>query len=119
MSGTRRLERRFQPITVSEPTADETVEILTNGYLKRFEEKHGVTIAPEAIQAAVSLSIRFMRDRRLPDKAVDVLDEACARIAVPILSAQPGDKIEAAVVTADVIRQAVAEKDRDSARTNE
>ena len=104
------LERRFQPITVSEPTADEAVEILTNGYLKRFEEKHGVTIAPEAIQAAVSLSIRFMRDRRLPDKAVDVLDEACARIAVPILSAQPGDKIEAAVVTVDVIRQAVAEK---------
>ena len=104
------LERRFQPFTVNEPTADETVEILTNGYLKRFEEKHGVTIAPEAIQAAVSLSIRFMRDRRLPDKAVDVLDEACARIAVPILSAQPGDKTEAAVVTADVVRQAVAEK---------
>jgi len=104
------LERRFQPITVSEPTADEVVEILTKGYLKRFEEKHGVTIAPEAIQAAVSLSIRFMRDRRLPDKAVDVLDEACARIVVPILSAQPGDKIEAAVVTVDVIRQAVAEK---------
>ena len=104
------LERRFQPITVSEPTADEAVEILTKGYLKRFEEKHGVTIAPEAIQVAVTLSIRFMRDRRLPDKAVDVLDEACARIAVPILSAQPGDKIEAAVVTADVIRQAVAEK---------
>ena len=86
------------------------VEILTNGYLKRFEEKHGVTISPEAIQAAVSLSVRFMRERRLPDKAVDVLDEACARIAVPILSAQPGDKIEAAVVTVDVIRQAVAEK---------
>ena len=104
------LERRFQPITVSEPTAAEAVEILTNGYLKRFEEKHGVTIAPEAIQAAVSLSIRFMRDRRLPDKAVDLLDEACARIAVPVLSAQPGDKIEAAVVTVDVIRQAVAEK---------
>jgi len=104
------LERRFQPITISESTADEAVEILTKGYLKRFEEKHGVTIAPEAIQAAVSLSIRFMRDRRLPDKAVDVLDEACARIAVPILSAQPGDKIEAAVVTVDVIRQAVAEK---------
>ena len=104
------LERRFQPITVNEPTADEAFEILTKGYLKRFEEKHGVTIAPEAIQAAVSLSIRFMRDRRLPDKAVDVLDEACARIAVPILSAQPGDKIEAAVVTVDVIRQAVAEK---------
>jgi ATP-dependent Clp protease ATP-binding subunit ClpC len=104
------LERRFQPITVSEPTTDEAVKILTNGYLKRFEEKHGVTIAPEAIHAAVSLSVRFMRDRRLPDKAVDVLDEACARIAIPILSAQPGDKIEAAVVTADVIRQAVAEK---------
>ena len=104
------LERRFQPITVSEPTADEAVEILTNGYLKRFEEKHGVTISPEAIRAAVSLSVRFMRERRLPDKAVDVLDDACARIAVPILSAQPGDKTDAATVTVDVVRQAVAEK---------
>lgn len=104
------LERRFQPITVNEPTAEEAVEILTKGYLQRFEEKHGVTIAPEAVQAAVSLSTRFMRDRRLPDKAVDVLDEACARIAVPILSAQPGDNIEAAVVTVDVIRQTVADK---------
>lgn len=104
------LERRFQPITVSEPTADEAVEILTNSYLKRFEEKHGVTISPEAIQAAVSLSVRFMRERRLPDKAVDLLDDACARIAVPILSAQPGDKTDAAIVTADVVRQAVAEK---------
>lgn len=104
------LERRFQPITVNEPTAEEAVEILTKVYLQRFEEKHGVTIAPEAVQAAVSLSTRFMRDRRLPDKAVDVLDEACARIAVPILSAQPGDNIEAAVVTVDVIRQTVADK---------
>ena len=104
------LERRFQPITVSEPTAADAVEILTNGYLKRFEEKHGVTISPEAIQAAVSLSVRFMRERRLPDKAVDLLDEACARIAVPILSAQPGDKTDAAIVTPDVVRQAIAEK---------
>jgi ATP-dependent Clp protease ATP-binding subunit ClpC len=104
------LERRFQPISISESTADETVEILVSGYLKRFEAKHCVAILPEAIQAAVSLSIRFMRERRLPDKAVDVLDEACARIAVPILSAMPGDKSEAAVVTIDVVRQAVAEK---------
>jgi len=104
------LERRFQPITISEPTADEAVEILASGYLKRFEEKHGVTISPEAIQAAVALSVRFMRERRLPDKAVDLLDESCARIAVPILSAQPGDKNEAAIVTTDVVRQAVAEK---------
>lgn len=104
------LERRFQPIIVSEPTADDAVEILTKGYLQRFEEKHGVTISPEAIQAAVSLSVRFMRERRLPDKAVDLLDEACARIAVPILSAQPGDKTDASIVTPDVVRQAVAEK---------
>lgn len=104
------LERRFQPITVSEPTADEAAEILTKGYLKRFEEKHGVTISPDAIQSAVSLSVRFMRERRLPDKAVDLLDEACARIAVPILSAQPGDKTDAAIVTAGVVRQAVADK---------
>ena len=104
------LERRFQPITVSEPTAAEAVEMLTRGFLHRFEQKHGVTISPEAIPAAVSLSVRYLRARRLPDKAVDVLDEACARVAVPILSLQPGDKIEAAVVTADVVRQTVAEK---------
>ena len=104
------LERRFQVISVSEPTADEAMEILQKGYLKRFEEKHGVFIPPESIQAAVSLSVRFMRDRRLPDKAVDLLDEACARVAIPTLSVQAGDKIEAGVVTADVVRQAVAEK---------
>jgi len=60
--------------------------------------------------SAVYLSVPFMRERRLPDKAVDLLDEACARIAVPILSAQPGDKTDAAIVTPDVVRQAVAEK---------
>lgn len=104
------LERRFQPITVSEPTADEAVEMLTRAFLNRFEQKHGVTISPEAIPTAVSLSVRYLRDRRLPDKAVDVLDDACARVAVPILSMQPGNKIEVSVVTADVVRQTVAEK---------
>lgn len=104
------LARRFQTISISEPTADETVEILMSGYSKRFEAKHGVTILPEAVQAAVSLSIRFMRERHLPDKAVDVLDEACARVAIPFLSVLPGYEREATVVTADVVRQAVAEK---------
>ena len=104
------LERRFQTITVNEPTAAEAVEILTLGYRARFEEKHEVTIAPEAIQSAVSLSIRFMRDRRLPDKAVDVLDEACARVAVPNLSELPGEGTDAGIVTAEVVRQTIAEK---------
>ena len=73
------LERRFQPITVEEPTAEETVEIL-KGLAPRYEEYHGVNIEDEAIQAAVTLSVRYINDRFLPDKAIDLMDEACARV---------------------------------------
>ena len=72
------LERRFQPVTVEEPTMEETVEIL-KGLRKAYEKHHGVVITAEAVQAAVTLSERYINDRFLPDKAIDLLDEAAAR----------------------------------------
>ncbi|SEQ45917.1 ATP-dependent Clp protease ATP-binding subunit ClpC [Lachnospiraceae bacterium NE2001] len=73
------LERRFQPVTVDEPNASETRDILV-GLRPRFEDYHGVEISDEAIDAAVTYSIRYINDRFLPDKAIDLIDEACARI---------------------------------------
>ncbi len=75
------LERRFQPITVGEPSLDEAVEIL-NGLRDRYEAHHGLRISDEAINAAVELSARYVGDRFLPDKALDLLDETAARLRV-------------------------------------
>lgn len=86
------LERRFRPIFVSEPSIGDTVEILNRGYHNRFEEKHQVTIDTAALHAAAALSARYITDRRLPDKAIDLLDEACTRVAVPCLSVMPGEE---------------------------
>lgn len=73
------LERRFQPVTVEEPTQEEAVSILS-GIAYKYEEHHKVTITPEAIEAAVKLSDRYINDRNLPDKAIDLIDEAAAAI---------------------------------------
>lgn len=73
------LERRFQPVRVAEPTREQTLAIL-RGLRARYENHHGVEIADEALEAALDRSIRLMPGRRLPDKAVDVLDEACATL---------------------------------------
>lgn len=72
------LERRFQPINVEEPSEQEAIEIL-NGIKHRFEEHHNVTITDAATEAAVKMSKRYINDRRLPDKAIDLIDEAAAR----------------------------------------
>ncbi len=72
------LERRFQPVMVEEPTEEETLEIL-KGLRGTYEKHHGVTISDEALQAAVKLSKRYLNDRFLPDKAIDLVDEASAR----------------------------------------
>lgn len=72
------LERRFQPVEVEEPTEEETVAIL-EGLLPRYQEHHGVVITKEAVKAAVSMSARYVNDRFLPDKAIDVMDEAASR----------------------------------------
>ena len=74
----RALARRFQKIEIGEPTVEETVEILT-GLKKYYEEHHGVTFTDEAIRLAAELSAKYIHDRHLPDKAIDVLDEAGAR----------------------------------------
>ena len=71
------LERRFQPVTVEEPTEEEAVRIL-EGIKRKYEAHHHVTITPEAVEAAVRLSSRYINDRNLPDKAIDLIDEAAA-----------------------------------------
>ena len=73
------LERRFQPIMVEAPSVDDTIEIL-KGLRDKYESHHGVSIPDEAIVSAVTLSDRYIMDRFLPDKAIDIIDEACSRV---------------------------------------
>jgi len=75
------LERRFQPVRVEEPSVDETVEIL-RGVKEKYEEHHQLEIADSAIQSAASLASRFIADRFLPDKAIDLIDEASSRVRI-------------------------------------
>ncbi|MCD7724003.1 MAG: ATP-dependent Clp protease ATP-binding subunit [Clostridiales bacterium] len=77
------LERRFQPVTVEEPTLEEAENIL-RGIAHKYEEHHRVTITPEAISAAVALSARYINDRNLPDKAIDLIDEASAAVRLQV-----------------------------------
>ena len=80
------LERRFQPVTVGEPSEEETVEIL-KGLRDRYEAHHKVKITDDAIQAAVKLSSRYISDRYLPDKAIDLVDEAASRVRLRAFTA--------------------------------
>jgi ATP-dependent Clp protease ATP-binding subunit ClpC len=82
------LERRFQPVMVDEPTFEQTVEILF-GVRERYEQHHKVTITDEAVRAAADLSIRYITDRHLPDKAIDLIDEAASRVRLRYASAPP------------------------------
>jgi ATP-dependent Clp protease ATP-binding subunit ClpC len=75
------LERRFQPVLVEEPTVEETREIL-NGIKERYEEHHQLTISDEALGSAVTLASRYIPDRFLPDKAIDLIDEAASRVRI-------------------------------------
>ncbi|WP_059174102.1 ATP-dependent protease ATP-binding subunit ClpC [Bacillus sp. FJAT-27445] len=85
------LERRFQPIRVEEPTADESVQIL-QGLRDRYEAHHRVTITDEAIEAAVKLSDRYISDRFLPDKAIDLIDEAGSKVRLRSYTTPPNLK---------------------------
>src|SRR5215211_5337185 len=82
------LERRFQPVMVEEPTLEQTVDILF-GIRERYEQHHKVTITDEALRAAADLSIRYITDRHLPDKAIDLIDEAASRVRLRHASAPP------------------------------
>ena len=75
------LERRFQPVTVEEPTVEETIAILM-GIKGRYEEHHRLDISEEAVRAAANLAARFISDRYLPDKAIDLIDEAASRVRI-------------------------------------
>ncbi len=85
------LERRFQPIQVDEPTVEESIQIL-KGLRDRYEAHHRVTITDEAIDAAVNLSNRYITDRFLPDKAIDLIDEAGSRVRLRSYTAPPNLK---------------------------
>ncbi len=85
------LERRFQPITLDEPTEEESIQIL-KGIRDKYEAHHKVTITDKAIEAAVKMSIRYIPDRFLPDKAIDLIDEAASKIRMKSLTAPPDIK---------------------------
>ncbi|MBI5462420.1 MAG: ATP-dependent Clp protease ATP-binding subunit [Gammaproteobacteria bacterium] len=96
------LERRFQPVTIEEPGLNEAIEILA-GLQARLENHHRVKIEQDALHAAVRLSARFLSDRRLPDKAIDLIDEACARARVQTISpTMPPSDTEQTVTKAHV-----------------
>src|SRR5690349_12387030 len=82
------LERRFQPVMVEEPTLEQTIEIL-KGIRERYEQHHKVSITDDAVRAAADLSIRYITDRHLPDKAIDLIDEAASRVRLRHASAPP------------------------------
>src|SRR3984893_1183916 len=79
------LERRFQPVFVGEPNVEDTISIL-RGLKPRYEAHHGVKIKDSALVAAAKLSHRYITDRFLPDKAIDLVDEACSRLAMELQS---------------------------------
>ena len=108
------LERRFQPVFVGEPTLDDTIAIL-RGLKSRYESHHGVRITDSAIVAAATLSNRYIGDRFLPDKAIDLLDEAASRLRIEIDSLpQPIDEVERRVMQLEIERQAM-QKETDAA----
>ena len=106
------LERRFQKIKVSEPSVEDTITIL-RGLKQRFEIHHGVTIQDKAIISAVTLSNRYVTDRFLPDKAIDLIDEACATIRVQMDSVPTSlDKLTRDIMRLQIEREAL-KKEKD------
>jgi ATP-dependent Clp protease ATP-binding subunit ClpB len=109
------LERRFQPVYVEEPSAEETISIL-RGLKERYEVHHGVRITDAAVIAAATLSNRYITDRHLPDKAIDLIDEAAARLRTEIDSKpQVLDQVDRQILQLEIERQALGkEKDKAS-----
>ena len=110
------LERRFQPVNVGEPTREESVEILM-GLRDRYEAHHRVQITDDAIRAAVNLSDRYISDRFLPDKAIDLIDEAASRVRIKAFTAPPDMKEQEAKLEAlnKETEEAVAHEDFEKA----
>ena len=111
----RALERRFQPVLINEPTVEDTISIL-RGLKNRFESYHGVVITDNALVAAATLSNRYLTSRFLPDKAIDLVDEACASIKVEIESMPTElDELERHIRQLEIEKAALSkEKDESS-----
>lgn len=109
------LARRFQPVYVDEPTIDDTISIL-RGLKEKYEGHHGVRISDSALVAAVKLSNRYITDRFLPDKAIDLIDEAAARVRIEIASKpEKLDEVDRHLMQLKIEQQALKkEKDADS-----
>ena len=106
------LERRFQPVQIDEPSPEDAVEIL-KGLRDRYEAHHRIKIPDEAIEAAVKLSVRYVTGRFLPDKAIDVIDEACSRVRLSTLTAPPDLKQMEDEITAIAAKKEEAVKGQD------
>lgn len=110
------LERRFQPILVKQPTVEDTVSIL-RGLKERYEVHHGVSIRDAALVAAATLSDRYISDRFLPDKAIDLVDEAASRLKMEITSRPEAvDQLERRVLQLEVERQALKKENDPASR---
>jgi ATP-dependent Clp protease ATP-binding subunit ClpB len=108
------LERRFQPVMVDEPSVEDTISIL-RGLKQRYEIHHGVRITDSAVIAAATLSKRYISDRHLPDKAIDLIDEAAARLRTEIDSKpQALDEVDRQIMQLEIERQAL-QKETDKA----
>ncbi len=108
------LERRFQPITVDEPSVEDTIAIL-RGLKERYEVHHGVRITDSALVAAATLSSRYISDRQLPDKAIDLIDEAASRLKIEIDSMPTEiDEVERRIQQLEIEREAL-KKESDKA----
>ena len=110
------LERRFQPVLVSEPTVEDTVTIL-RGLKERYEVFHGIRIADAALGAAARLSHRYIADRFLPDKAIDLVDEAAAQLKMEVESLPTEiDQIDRRLISLEIERQALAKEQDEASR---
>jgi ATP-dependent chaperone protein clpB len=110
------LERRFQPVLVEEPTVEETISIL-RGLKEKFEQFHGVRITDNALVEAAKLSSRYISDRFLPDKAIDLLDEACAKLKTEINSMPTElDELTRQVTQLEIERQALKKEEDEASK---
>jgi len=110
------LERRFQKVLINEPTVEDTIAIL-RGLKERYEVHHGVEITDPAIVAAATLSHRYISDRQLPDKAIDLIDEAASRIRIEIDSKpEEMDRLERRIIQLKIEREALNKESDDASR---
>ena len=113
------LERRFQPVPVEEPSREDSLAIL-RGLKERYETFHGITISDDAIVSAVDLSIRYIGDRKLPDKAIDLLDEATSSVKMRAYSRPVElDKVEKEIRSLEIEKEAIRNESEKSNRLDE